>query len=73
VHQHPRTTELNEDTFKPGTVFESFHYQAKTHIFNRALLVGFLILWLKRCVVPILFHEVIVANVVYPIVLLAFG
>ena len=30
-------------------------------------------LWLKRCVVPILFHEVIVADVVYPAVLLAFG
>ena len=28
-------------------------------------------LWLKRCVVPMLLHEVIVANVVYPAVLLA--
>jgi len=67
------TTELAEDTFRPGTFFKSFHYQAKTPISNRALLAGFLMLWLKRCVVPTLSHEVIVADVVYPIVLLAFG
>ena len=30
-------------------------------------------LWLKRCVVPTLPHEVIVADVVYPAVLLAYG
>jgi len=40
---------------------------------NRALLAGFLMLWLKRCVVPMLLHEVIVADVVYPAVLLAHG
>ena len=30
-------------------------------------------LWLKRCVVPTLSHEVIIADVVYPAVLLAYG
>ena len=40
---------------------------------DRALLADFLMLWLKRCVVPTLLHEVIVANVVYPTVLLAHG
>ena len=30
-------------------------------------------LWLKRCVVPILPHEVIITDVVYPTVLLAYG
>ena len=30
-------------------------------------------LWLKRCVVPTLPHEVIIADVVYPAVLLAYG
>ena len=58
---------------RPGTVFESFHYQAKTHISNRALLAGFLMLWLKRCIVPTLCHEVIVADVIYPDILLAFS
>ena len=67
------TTKSAEDTFRLGTIFKSFHYQAKTPISNRALLAGFLMLWLKRCVVPTLSHEVIVADVVYPIVLLAFG
>ena len=67
------TTESVEDTFRPGTVFESFHYQAKTPISNRALLARFLMLWLKWCEVPTFPHEVIVANVVYPTLLLAFG
>ena len=30
-------------------------------------------LWLKRCIVPTLSHEVIVTDVVYPDVMLAFG
>jgi len=67
------TTESNEDTFKPDTVLESFHHQARVPISDRALLAGFLMLWLKRCVVPTLSHEVIVADVVYPAVLLAYG
>ena len=67
------TTESNEDTFKLDTVFESFHYKARIPISDRALLVGFLMLWLKRCVVPTLPHEVIVADVVYTAVLLAHG
>jgi len=54
-------------------IFESFHHQAQIHISDRALLASFLMLWLKRCVVPTLPHEVIVANVVYPAVLLAYG
>jgi len=66
-------TESNEDIFKPNTVFKSFHHQAKVPMSDRALLAGFLILWLKRCVVPTLLHEVIVADVVYPAVLLAYG
>ena len=67
------TTESNEDGFDPDLVFESFHHQARTPISDRALLAGFLMLWLKRCVVPTLPHEVIVADVVYPAVLLAHG
>jgi len=66
-------TESKEDTFRPDTVFESFHHQARVPISDRALLAGFLMLWLKRCVVPTLSHEVIIAEVVYPTVLLAYG
>jgi len=67
------TTESNDDTFKPDTIFESFHYQARILIFDRALLAGFLMLWLKRCMVPTLTHKVIITDVVYPAVLLAYG
>jgi len=41
------TTESNEDTFKLDTIFESFHHQAKVLMSDRALLAGFLMLWLK--------------------------
>ena len=37
-------TESNEDTFKPDTLFESFHYQARIPISDWALLAGFLML-----------------------------
>ena len=56
------TTEYKEDTFKPDTIFESFHHQAKVSISDRALLAGFLMLWLKRYVVPMLPHEEIVTE-----------
>ena len=67
------TTESNEDTFKRDMIFESFHHQVRIPISDRALLAGFLMLWLKRCVVPTLPHEVIIVDVVYPAVLLAYG
>ena len=67
------TTESNENTFKPDTVFDSFHHHAKTFISDRALLAGFLMLWLKKCVVPTLSHEVIAVDVAYPAILLAYG
>ena len=66
-------TESSEDTFRPDTVFESFHHQAKIPISDRALLAGFLTLWLTRCMVPTLPHEVIVTDVVCLAVLLAHG
>jgi hypothetical protein len=67
------TTESNEDTFQADTTFESFHHQARTPISDRALLAGFLMLWLKRCVVPTTPHEAISIEVVYPAVMLAYG
>ena len=67
------TTESNKDTFKPDMVFKSFHYQARIPKSDRALLAGFHMLWFKCCVVPTLPHEVIVVDVAYPAVLLAYG
>jgi len=66
------TIEIAEDTFRLGTIFESFHHQAKILISNRALLPKFLMLWLKWCIVLTLSHKVIVADVVYPAVQLVF-
>ena len=66
------TTESIEDTFKPDTIFDTFHHQAKIFILYRALLAGFLMLWLKRCIIFTLPHEVIVADVFYPAVLLTY-
>ena len=66
------TTESNEDTFKSNTVFESFH-QAKILILDMALLAGFLMLWLKRCVVPTLSYDVLIADIVYTTFLLSHG
>ena len=54
-------------------IFESFHHHAKVPMSDRALLTGFLMLWLKRCVVPTLPYEVMVADMVYPTILLAHG
>ena len=45
--------------------------KSEPHLSDWALLADFLMLWLKRCAVPTLPHEVIVADVVYPAVLLA--
>ena len=67
------TMESNENTFKPDVVFESFHHQARVPISDKALLAGFLMVWLKRCVVPTLPYEVVVVVVVYSAVLLAHG
>ena len=61
------------DTFKSDTVFDSFHHQAMIPISNRALLAGFLMLWLKKCVVPTLPHKVIIVDVVCAAVLLAYS
>jgi len=63
--------ESNEDTFKLDMVFESFHHQTKVPMSDQVLLADFFTLWLKRCVVLMLPHEVIVVDVVYPAVLLA--
>ena len=38
------TTESNKYTFKPDTVFENFHLQARIPISNWALLASFLML-----------------------------
>jgi len=67
------TIESKEDSFKPDIVFKSFHHQYKIPISGMALRADFLMIWLKRCVVPMLPHEDLATNVVYPAILLAHG
>src|SRR3954463_5290309 len=68
-----RVSKSNEGDFLLGTVFHSYHYWAAKPLSDRALLAGFLMLWLKRCVVPSSPpHEAITREGVYPAVLLAF-
>ena len=45
---------LDEDdsVYEKGDKIKSFHYQAKHHISRKTLLVGFLSVWLKKCIVP---------------------
>lgn len=45
----------------------------KKQISDKALLVGFFILWLKRCVVPTSLYDVLLVELVYLIVRIACG
>ena len=45
-------TESDEGGYKAGTTFESFHHQAENPITAKVLLAGYLMIWLKRCVIP---------------------
>lgn len=65
--------ESDEDGFKVGTQLKSFHYQAKHRVSDRGLFVGFLMLWLKKGIVPSLPKEAIAIDMVYPAVLLTYG
>ena len=56
-----------------GETFESFHHQAENIISEKALLAGYLMLWLKRRVVPSQNFDVMVAEVIYPAVCLVYG
>ena len=66
-------SDSEEGGFPHGTRFFSYQYWATKPMSNHALLAGFLMLWLKRCVIPSPPHDAIAGEVVYPAVLLAFG
>jgi len=56
--------------FSAGSLIESYHYQSTWAISDRALMAGFLIIWLKRC---ILSSEKISTDMILPTVLLCFN
>ena len=50
----PRETfvlEEDDGIYKKGDILRSFHHQARQPMSRKALLVGFLSVWLKRCIV----------------------
>lgn len=58
---------------KASTIFESFHHHARTPLSNSALIAGYIILWLKKCVIPSILKEALAVGMVYLAVLLAHG
>src|SRR3954471_19574165 len=56
--------------FSAGSLIESFHYQSTWAISDCALMVSFLMIWLKRCILP---AEKIGTDVILPAVLLCFN
>ena len=42
----------DDGPYEQGDVLRSFHHQARRPMSRKALLAGFLTVWLKRCVVP---------------------
>ena len=44
--------EKDDGIYEKGDILRSFHHQARQPMSQKALLVGFLSVWLKRCVVP---------------------
>src|SRR4051812_41650556 len=64
-----RVSQVAMGEFPIGFLIESYHYQSTRAISERALMVGFLMIWLKRCILP---AENINADVVLPTVILCF-
>ena len=64
---------LEEDNkiYEKGDKFKSFHRQAKHPISRKALLAGFLSVWLKKYVIPSPPHDRILSWVLLPAVYLA--
>ena len=58
--------EEDDDIYKKGDRVKSFHLQAKHPISRKALLAGFLSVWLKKYVVPSPQHDEILLWVLLP-------
>ena len=65
--------EEDDDPYEKGDILRSFHHQARQPTSRKALLAGFLTVWLKRCVVPSSSGSVIHPTVLLPAVRLVHG
>jgi len=65
--------EEDDGIYEKGDILRSFHYQARRPMSCKAMLAGFLSVWLKRCVVPSPSSDVILSTVLLPAVRLVHG
>ena len=65
--------EEDDEIYEKDDKFKSFHHQAKHLMSRRAILAGFLSVWLKKCVVPSPPHDGILSWALLPAVQLAHG
>ncbi|ONK72574.1 uncharacterized protein A4U43_C04F20830 [Asparagus officinalis] len=69
---HSYTTASIKDDFPVGTKFHTFLWRTMKPILPMTLLAGYLIIWLKKCVVPYQPTDVLPVEVLYPAVQLAY-
>ena len=65
--------EEDDGTYEKGDILRSFHHQARRPTSRKALLAGFLSVWLKRCVVPSPSSDIVLLTVLLPVVRLVHG
>jgi len=63
----------DDDIYKKGDRFKSFHRQANHPMSRKALLASFLSVWLKKCIVSSPLHDEILSWVLFSAVQLAHG
>ena len=75
MQEHSQRDLILEDDrpYEKGDILRSFHHQARRPTSRKALLAGFLTVWLKRCVVPSSSGDVIHPTVLLPAVHLVYG
>ena len=66
---------LEEDVgiYEKGDTLRSFHYQTRQPMSQKAMLAGFLLVWLKRCMVPSPSSDVVLPTVLLPAIRLVHG
>lgn len=60
------TTSRTEGGLTEGATFQSYHHQSRKPLSKEAQLADFLLIWLKKCVMPMHPHEVVLKTVAFP-------
>ena len=70
---HIEDDEEDDSPYEKGDILRSFHHQARQPMSRKALLAGFLSVWLMRCVMPSPSGDIILQTVLLPAVRLVHG